>query len=210
MHPTHPTLKLTYFPIPGRAELIRLLLFIHDIPFKDERLTMEMFLRRKAEFPFEQMPTLTINGVEYAQSHCLARYVGKLTGMYPSDALDALRVDEILAFEDDIVKTTIAAVYEKDAVRQKAMATELSQTTLPKLFGLLEKRIAMTKGVFVLGETMTITDIALYALMATFKSSRLAFLDTTFIDKCAHLRAIHDAVRDHPKVQSWNAKYNAY
>ncbi|KDO20604.1 hypothetical protein SPRG_12960 [Saprolegnia parasitica CBS 223.65] len=201
-----PSLRLTYFDMPGRAELIRLVLSLHDIPFEDERLTRDAFAARKASFPFEQVPTLTINGVEFAQGHSLARYVGKLTGMYPSDPIDALRVDEMLSFQEDVVQALIPMLREQDIVRKTALARELASSKLPHLFELLERRLAVTKGTYVLAETLTIADVTLYVLFATFQSGRFTPMDTAFVDDYPHWRAIYTSMHGHPKVQAYYAQ----
>ncbi|OQS02778.1 glutathione S-transferase, partial [Thraustotheca clavata] len=97
-----PTLKLSYFDLAARAELTRLALYIAGIPFEDERLTREEFAVRKPTLPFKQAPTLTIDGEVFAQSHAMARYAGRLGGLYPSDPLAAYRVDEVIASSDDL------------------------------------------------------------------------------------------------------------
>ncbi|OQR88957.1 paladin [Thraustotheca clavata] len=174
---SHPELKLTYFDMPGRADLIRLVLFLNDIPFEDERITREEFAARKESFPFHQVPTLTINGEVYAQGHSLARYVGSLTNMYPvNQPIAALKVDEILDFQEDIVQTIIPMLREQDPSRKEILAKELSHVKLPKLLELLENRLAKSNGVFILGDTLTIADITLYVLVGTFKLSSMVIL----------------------------------
>ena len=52
-------------------------------------------------FRFHALPVLEIDGRPVTQSNSLARYVGKLVGLYPTDDLQALYCDEVLdALED--------------------------------------------------------------------------------------------------------------
>jgi prostaglandin-H2 D-isomerase / glutathione transferase len=91
-----PKLKLTYFPLKARAESIRLALAISDVPFEDVRVPFSEFPALKPTLPFKQLPIMEIDGKVHAQSRALLRYVGKLTNMYPTDPLEALKVDAVI------------------------------------------------------------------------------------------------------------------
>jgi len=92
------TPKLTFFDLGGRGEPIRLAFFVSGIEFDDHRITHADWPTLKPSTPFGGLPMLELNGVTYSQSNSLLRYVGKLGGLYPTDAIDALKVDEILDF----------------------------------------------------------------------------------------------------------------
>ncbi|EQC33716.1 hypothetical protein SDRG_08819 [Saprolegnia diclina VS20] len=205
----HPTLKLTYFNAPGRAELTRLALFLHDIPFEDERISYNEFMARKPSLPFQQLPTLTVDGEVFAQSHGMARYVGHLTGLYPmSDPLGAYRVDEVLAASDDIVNKLIPSLFERDMEKKLAMRKALAAETLPTLYACLEARLvaANAKGPFLLGETLSLADIELFVMRLSMRSRHMDGIPTTICDKYPRWNAIADAVAVLPKVQAWYAQ----
>ncbi|CAK4731500.1 unnamed protein product, partial [Aphanomyces euteiches] len=99
-----PSMKLTYFDLPGRAETIRLALAIGGVPFQDDRVPRAAWPALKPTVPFKQLPVLTVDGQVFCQSNAIARYIGILSGLYPTDnALDALRIDEICDFRGDIL-----------------------------------------------------------------------------------------------------------
>ncbi|KDO25416.1 hypothetical protein SPRG_09358 [Saprolegnia parasitica CBS 223.65] len=201
-----PTLKLTYFDTPGRAEVTRLALFLHDIPFEDERLSDEAFLVRKPSLPFKQLPTLTINGEVFAQSHGMARYIGVLTGLYPtSNPLGAYRVDEILAASDDITAKLYPYYFEFDAEKKLAIAKELTADSLPTLFACVEARLvaATAKGPFLVGEMLSLADIELFVVRMIVQSGELVDIPTTLCDRYPRWNAIADAVAALPKIQAW-------
>lgn len=76
--------KLSYFPIPGRAEAIRVALHAGGIKFTDERILPANWPALKPTTPFGSMPILTLaDGTVLAQSGTLLRFVGKQTGHYP-------------------------------------------------------------------------------------------------------------------------------
>ena len=91
--------KLYYFDIHGGAgESIRNAFRVAKIPFEDVRVKHGDWpqLKGSDKCIFGQMPILEIDGQVFAQSMAILRYVGKITGLYPEDPIEALRVDEIL------------------------------------------------------------------------------------------------------------------
>jgi len=83
-------LKLTYFPIGGRALPIRWALSYSGIPFENVHVDYGQWLKIKPQSPFGCMPLLEINGVVYSQSNALLRYAGKLSGLYPTDPMEGI------------------------------------------------------------------------------------------------------------------------
>jgi glutathione S-transferase len=96
-------LKLTYFDFPGgRAEPARLALRIGGIEFEDYRFASSDFPEVRKTTPLNQVPTLHINDLQITQSDAITRYVGKLTGLYPEDNLQALLCDEVMGALEDL------------------------------------------------------------------------------------------------------------
>lgn len=113
--PRPPPLSLSR-PTQGRAEPIRLAFHIGGIDFEDERISREAFQAAKTagEYPFGQLPVMVIDGQTIAQSQGLLRYAGKLAGLYPSDAKQALLVDEMVGAVEDVITATVPALREPD------------------------------------------------------------------------------------------------
>ncbi len=96
-------LKLTYFDFPGgRAEPVRLALHLGEIAFDDYRFAFGDFPEVRKTTPLNQVPTLHINDLQVTQSDAITRYVGKLTGLYPDDYLQALLCDEVMSALEDV------------------------------------------------------------------------------------------------------------
>ena len=76
-----------------RAEVSRIALFIGDVEFEDLRIDRAEFLRAKESgklddgtvMPSHQMPVLVVDGTLIAQTGGIARFCGKLSGLYPPD-----------------------------------------------------------------------------------------------------------------------------
>ena len=49
------------------------------------------------------LPVLTVGGKSYSQSLAMLRYAGKKAGLYPTDDVMALGVDEVMDISQDIL-----------------------------------------------------------------------------------------------------------
>uniref|UniRef100_K3W6R3 Glutathione S-transferase n=1 Tax=Globisporangium ultimum (strain ATCC 200006 / CBS 805.95 / DAOM BR144) TaxID=431595 RepID=K3W6R3_GLOUD len=194
---TVPKLKLTYFPRPGRGEPIRLALHIAGIPFEDERITPEELAVRKPSLPFNQLPVLEVDGDVIAQSLAILRYVGTLSGLYPTnDPVLAFKIDELFCLIDDLHNVWGPSFREKDAEKQLALRKVLAEETIPKFLGHLNKRVgeAASEGSYATGATLTVADLAISALLNGLASGHMAGVPAT---------VVRDQVHAHPKVVEW-------
>ncbi|GIT73047.1 MAG: hypothetical protein Ct9H300mP28_28610 [Pseudomonadota bacterium] len=99
-------LKLIYPDLPfWRAETSRLALFIGEIEFEDYRPSREEIAKMRTEgvFPFGQFPVLQVDDKTIAQTGAIARFCGKLGGLYPTENdFYAAKVDEVIDLATDI------------------------------------------------------------------------------------------------------------
>ena len=71
-----PAVKFTYFDIEAKGELTRLLLHAGNFDFKDERIPRSEWPgEHRRETTFGQLPMLSWDGVELAQSMAIVRLV---------------------------------------------------------------------------------------------------------------------------------------
>ena len=110
---SYQSLALNYFGLYGKGFPIRVFARASGIPFTDNRLSFEQWGPIKAEgklAPLGQLPVLQVNGETegYCQSIPLSCFCAKLAGCYPSDPLEQLKVDEIVATIDGkVINITI-------------------------------------------------------------------------------------------------------
>ena len=96
------TYKLTYFDFDGgRAEPVRIAFHAAGIEFVDHRISFPEFGEMRHGFRFTAVPVLEIDGIAVTQSNGMLRYIGKQTGLYPEDDLQALYCDEALGVVED-------------------------------------------------------------------------------------------------------------
>src|SRR3990167_2497362 len=141
-----PQLKLTYFDFHGgRGEPARLALHIGGIAFEDHRFAGADFAEVRKSTPLGQVPTLHVDGVQVTQSDAITRYAGKLAGLYPIDAYQALLCDEVMqAVEDANMKMGPSFSMTGDALKEAREA--LVKGPLPLYLGWLHTQLQAQGG----------------------------------------------------------------
>ncbi|KAG7401921.1 hypothetical protein PHYBOEH_009501 [Phytophthora boehmeriae] len=203
-----PKLKLTYFPTPGRAEPIRLALFIGGIAFEDKLVSVED-AKKLTNLPFNQLPVLEVDGEVVSQAMAILRYVGGLSGLYPTtDALAAYRVDEISALFEEMFGSPgwRAASKEQDPGKQREMREALAKNAFPKSLGFFEKRLTYFKGEHAVGALLTVADLIVYTVVLNLTSG-IPGIPTNVTDPYPNLQRVFKQVKAHPKVIEWNTAH---
>ncbi len=194
-------LTLLYFPIAGRAGAIRDALRIGGIPFEDKHVGRDEFRRMKAEgeLPFGSLPVLDLGGdapCRIAQSNAILRYAGRLAGLYPNDPLEALRVDELLDFGEDMNQALGPSMQEPDMEKKLAMRKVLAEEKIPHWCRCLEKRLeANGDASHLVGSSLTVADLKLLHGMDSLVSGHLDGIPRTVLDPFEKLGAWRAAVR---------------
>lgn len=199
-----PKLKLTYFEVTGRAEAVRLAFAIGGIDFEDERIPFKDWPTLRPTLPYKSVPVLTIdNDVQLCQSHAILRYAGKLTDLYPSDPLEALFVDEVLATTVDAIEGLLS--YKgRDEAKVKEVREKWISEAFPKFFPVLEKRIVdMYGGPFVLGEKLSIADLIIANFINTCQKNIMPFVTEDAVKEYKVLAEIRRKVFEIPQVVKW-------
>ena len=209
-------LKIYYSHTPfWRAEVLRVSLFIGNIPFEDIRISSEEFkeviltgkLRKEIEIPFHQLPVLEINGKIIGQTGGIARYCGKLSKLYPKDDLQAAKVDQIIDSASDITNLVSPTVREKNEIAKKELRKRLTNKLLPRWFNYLEKLLQKEENSeWFVNNQISIADIAIWRLLGWLKSGMLDGIPKNICDNYPKLNNIYTEVHKHPKVQEWMLK----
>lgn len=157
---TGSQIKLTYFNGAGRAELSRLIFTFGGVAFEDERVDGQAFGAMKPTLPLGQLPVVHVDGTTYGQSMAIARFAGKRAGLYPEDAVAALRVDMICETFVELTNAFIAIMFgEKDDAKKAEKYKTFATETAAKALAALEK---LVRGKFFAGDSASIADIQLF------------------------------------------------
>lgn len=194
-------IKLTYFPIAGVAERVRLAFVLGGVPFEDHRINPATeWAALKPTTPNGQLPVMHIEGRgTICQSDAMLRYAATLTpSLYPADK--ALEVDEMMGLTDDLVRDWRPMIYlgmrpevfgypaevkgtEEHAERVKTLRVAFVQNDLPKYMKLVSDKIEAAGGAFVAGPEPTIADCHLVPALRNYQKGHIDHVPTTCLDE---------------------------
>jgi prostaglandin-H2 D-isomerase / glutathione transferase len=203
-------LKLTYFDFHGgRAEPARLALCIGGIAFEDQRFAFAEFAEVRKSTPFGQVPVLHVDGVLVTQSDAITRYVGKLTGLYPTDAYQALLCDEVLgAVEDITIKLAGTFGLSAEALKEARLAFVGGPLTTYLLW--LQSQLQAHGGVYFADQRLTVADLKVFGYVRGLNSGRLDHVPTDLVEQVAPLLNSHmRMVGATPAIAQYYAKLGA-
>jgi len=202
-------LQLSYFDVHGgRGEPIRLALSIGGIPFEDNRVRPQDWPALKPSTPFGGMPVLEVDGRSISQSNSILRFVGKLADLYPSDPLQALLCDEIMAAAEDISHKLAPSYGIKDPDALEAARTALVEGPMTAYLTEFQTRLEEAGGEWFAGGRLSVADLKVFVTVRYLRSGRLDHVPTDLVDRVApQLIAHHDRVRQHPGVAKYYADH---
>ena len=204
-------LKLIYPDIPfWRAEISRLALFIGGVDFEDFRPSREEIAKMRTEgvFPFGQFPVLQVDGKTIAQTGAIARFCGKLSGLYPTENdFSAAKVDEVIDLATDITGKIRPALIEKDPEKRMEMRSELSETVLPHWLRFMETLLEDNgKTGYFVDDSLTVADLAAWRLCGWISGGIIDGIPETILDGFPLINAHQNHISNLPKVAEWLGK----
>ena len=207
-------MKLTfiYFDFPfWRAEVSKIALYTGGIDFENRKIPMDEFQRVKENgklddgtiIPFHQFPCLLVDGLPIAQTGAIARFCGKLSGLYPmNDGVLAARIDQFLDFATDIT-VLVSNTGRDDTVEEKKKKREmLAESELACKLQMLENNIK-TEEKWILGAEMGVEDLAIWRLMGWLSSGVLDGIPVNILKNYPRIRRVCLGVDGHHKVREW-------
>lgn len=205
-----PQLKLSYFDFHGgRGEPTRLALHIGGIAFEDHRFGFADFPDIRKSAPLGQVPVLSVDGVQVSQSDAITRYAGKLAGLYPTDALQALFCDEVIqAMEDASIQ--IGASFGLTGEALLEARKKLVEGPLPKYLGWLQTQLQTHGGMFFADQRLTIADLKVFVILRGLMSGHLDHVPTDLVARHGpDLPAFVQRVAETPTIAAYYAKFKA-
>lgn len=205
-----PKLKLTYFDFHGgRAEPVRLALHIGGIEFEDHRFTFPEFAEVRKSTPFGQVPTLQVDGVQVTQCDSILRYAGKLAGLYPADAFQALLCDEVMYVVEE-AGVRMGPSFRMTGDAQREARTALVNSSMPVYLAWLQGQLQAHGGEYFADNRLTVADLKVFVDVRALNSGRLDHVPTDLVEKVAPaLNAHMQRVAQTPAVAQYYAKFGA-
>jgi glutathione S-transferase len=196
--------KLVYFDIDGaRGEAARLAMVIGGVPFEDDRVKFTDWPARKPGTPFGALPVLEVDGQAVAQSNGINRYVGKLAGLYPSDAWQAALCDEAMDAVEEI-STRVWSTMALPAAEKKAQRESLAAGPLSDSLARLQRRLVAQGGQYFADGRLTVADLKVFVWIGHLRSGQLDHVPVDLPDRVAPRLVEHyDRVKGHPAVKAY-------
>eukprot|EP01060_Flectonema_neradi_P004336 TRINITY_DN127_c0_g2_i4.p1 TRINITY_DN127_c0_g2~~TRINITY_DN127_c0_g2_i4.p1 ORF type:complete len:220 (+),score=58.40 TRINITY_DN127_c0_g2_i4:79-738(+) len=205
------SIKVVYFPAPGRVEPVRLALTLGGVAFEDERVPFEKWGSMKEGVAPKQLPLMHIGDKVIGQSAALMRYaasISKFEGrpLYPTDdALLALQVDEFVDYVSEMfgplgASFKIEDQAEKEAFRAKAVA---EGGDIHKWLSYIDSLLGKSKSGFAVGDHLTIADIAAFCWYQPLKSGFLDGIPVTCLDEFKNIEAHKQKIANIPAVKAY-------
>jgi prostaglandin-H2 D-isomerase / glutathione transferase len=205
-----PTLKLTYFDFDGgRGEPARLALHIGGVAFEDHRIAGKDWPAYRDRTPFLAMPTLEVDGKVFSQSNSINRFVGKLTGLYPKDDLQAFLCDEMMEAVEDL-STRIAQTFGLAEDARKKAREELAAGHLRRYLEQFQAKLQAAGGEYFAERRLTVADLKVAMLVRWLRAGVLDHIPKDLVDTVAPQLVKHfERVTGHPKVAEYYQRRKA-
>jgi prostaglandin-H2 D-isomerase / glutathione transferase len=197
--------EVVYFNSPGRAEAIRICLYIasqkddSSIEFKDTRIEGKDWPALKPTTPLGSMPLMKLNGFTHVQSLSLARYAAKSAGMYPTDPLQALYVDEVMDTINDLISSMPMS---KDEEEKKKLREEYAANKMKQYADFIESTIQHNGGNGVVS-TPSVADLILKSAVSMIQGGFMDYIDQKFFDAYPGIMASVESISNHDGVKAY-------
>lgn len=196
-----PSHELIYFDGAGRAEIVRICLTIAKADWKDTRFAGKDWPTIKPTTPLGSVPVLKIDGVDHVQSMAMARYAGRLAGLYPEDPLAALVVDEVM---DSVNELMSKAPRSADPLEFERLRKDFQATIMTKYATFFEGIIQRNGGVGVTS-SFTIADMAIHSMVKSIAGGSWDHIDTAFFESYPGISATAKLVDDNDQIKAYYA-----
>eukprot|EP01059_Diplonema_ambulator_P032234 TRINITY_DN622_c0_g1_i2.p1 TRINITY_DN622_c0_g1~~TRINITY_DN622_c0_g1_i2.p1 ORF type:complete len:238 (+),score=62.38 TRINITY_DN622_c0_g1_i2:53-715(+) len=204
------SLKIVYFPIPGRIEPARLALVVGGQRFEDERLTGEQWATLKPKIAPKQLPLIYVGEESVSQSFAILRYTGKVAlyegkPLYPTCPLEALKVDEFIDFVAEIYHPINPTFTMTDPEEIKAARAKLvtDDGVVTKWMKYIDELLGNSSSGFAVGDSLTIADLAVFGWVQPFRSGWMEGFPKDCLDKYSHIMKHAEKIANIPLVKEY-------
>eukprot|EP00854_Cymbomonas_tetramitiformis_P020050 gene20050-24002_t len=214
-------ITLTYFPIEGAAEKVRLALAMTGTDFEDIRIKFPEWQELKPTTKYGQLPIMNIDGKEIAQSPAMLRWCGRTLGdgsLYPQDPESLMQIEEVLGLSDDIARAWSPCLYmamrpekfgypadiaaEEKTTKVKALRESFLKDELPNFMKYLTGHLEAS-GAFFCGSAPTIADLQILPQLRYFTKGVADFVPGDCLSPYPVVTQWIERMMAIPQVKSW-------
>lgn len=192
-----------YFGTRGRAEAIRLTFAEARVVYEESTFTPEEWPEVKEKgvadgsLPFGQLPVVSVGfQLHLAQSHAILRYLGRKYGMYQGTNEELARIDMIVDGVEDMRRKYSALVYDPEFSSKK----DAYLADIKVWLGYMENFRKHSHGEFIVGDTFSIADIALFDILDV--NMRIS---SAILDGFPYLKTHYSLTKSRPNIAAYLA-----
>ncbi|XP_035827848.1 S-crystallin SL11-like [Aplysia californica] len=173
-----PNVKIYYFDMMGRAEMIRMLFAVAGKQIENIRFSFEDWPKSfKEKAPFGTTPWVEIDGEVHAQSMAIAIYFAREFGFYGKTNRDGLLIDQVLNLIHDFIEVSIVVYKEPDKEKRAQCLKDCQDKSTRLYFGGFEQILKKTGTGYVAGNQISLADIAIFDVVTGWMKPFLGPID---------------------------------
>ena len=188
---------IAYFEARARVEPIRVILEELAIPYEDQKISSETWVKMKSDTPFGALPSYRKGSMEIFQSHAIIRHLARVHDLYGSTEAERVRCDVIEEAISDLNELVGKAPWRPnfDTERADYVANELGPM-LDRLERFLKSNESPAG--FWVGSSLTFVDLIAFALL----DSTGAMFPEAMVQYPA-LQAFCDQMASRPRISAY-------
>ncbi len=201
-----PKYKLTYFDFDGgRGEPVRIVFHAAKIKFEDHRISFKDFAEVRKSARFNALPVLQIDGEQVTQSNAMLRYLGKQSGLYPTDDTQALYCDEVMGAAEDL-SHHIGRTMGMQGDELRLAREKLVEGWLPTFLRGMDALLTRGGGEYFCDNRLTVADLKVFIETRWLQSGALDHIPKDIVKKLAPALAEHqERITKDPVVAAYYA-----
>ena len=194
---TTASIKLSYFDFPGgRGEPARLAMNLAGIAFEDQRIPITDWPTVKADYLYQQVPVMEVDGKVLNQSNAINRLVGKMADLYPQDIWEAAVCDDVMDTADDLMQLLVNTFFMPEEEKQR-VRTELVAGAIPMFLSGLNTTLLANGGEFFCDGRLTMADLKILMIIRNLSSGNLDYVPASIVaehaaDLLPHMQRIEN------------------
>ena len=195
--------KLTYFDIRGRAEVIRFIFAQAGIKYEDVRITYDGWPALKPNTPYGVLPILEVDGKVLGGNGPISRFLAERFGLAGTSDIEKAELDGIMDCLDDFTTQVGRFTMEEDATQKVKYKRALEEEHIPRVFGVLEKKITANNSPsgpgWVYGSNVTYVDLRITTTVRMMKD----LINEKVLDGYPAIERLTKAVESLPNIAKW-------
>merc|ERR1712032_1373048 len=142
--------------------------------WEDQRVEFKDWAKIKPTLPLKYVPLLTLaDGRQVHGADAMTRWAGKKAGLYPSEADEAIFVDEMISTVFECLSKGPRVSHLLPAEKLAEEGKSFREGLCKVYFDYIEKRI---DGPFFCGNDLTAADLTLFMLVAMFAQGEVSYI----------------------------------